>query len=118
MVAYMRIIKLMCGYARMDRIRNKEIRDIVKVAPTKDKKRKIRLRWFGDIKRRSVDASLRRCERINILEGKRGRGRPKKSLDEVIKEDLEVAGLTEDIAHDRRLWWDRTRILDHRELAN
>jgi len=49
------------------------------------------------MKRRSVDAPVRRCEMINIPGGKRGRGRPKKSLDEVIREDLRVVGLTEDL---------------------
>ena len=86
----------MCGYARMDRISNGVIRDLVKVVPIEDKLRGIRLRWFGHVKRRSADAPVRRCERINILRGKRGRGRPKKSLDEVIREDLRVVGLTED----------------------
>jgi len=49
------------------------------------------------VKKRSVDAPARRSERINIPEGKRGRGRPKKSLDEVIREDLKVVALTEDM---------------------
>jgi len=35
--------------------------------------------------------------------GKRGRGRPKKSLEEVVREDLRVVGLMEDMAQDRRL---------------
>ena len=52
-----------------------------------------------------------------IPEGRRGRGRPKKSLDEVVREDLKVVGLTKDLAQDRRLWQDRIRILDLRELA-
>jgi len=55
------------------------------------------------VKKRSVDAPLRRCDRINIPEGKRGRGRPKKNLDEVIRKDLRVVGLTEDLAQDRKL---------------
>ena len=33
---------------------------------------------------------VRRCELIDLPGGKRGRGRPKKSLDEVIREDLKV----------------------------
>jgi len=64
------------------------------------------------VKRRSVDALVRRCERINISEGRRGRGRPKKRLDEVIREDLKVAGLTEDMGQDRKLWHDRTKTID------
>ena len=54
---------------------------------------------------------------INIPDGKRGRGRPKKSLDKVIREDSKVVGLMEDLAQDRRLWRDRIRILDRRESA-
>ena len=34
---------------------------------------------------------------INLPNGKRSRGRPKKSLDEVIREDLKVVGLMEDL---------------------
>jgi len=76
----------------MDRISNKLIRDLVKVAPFEAKMRETRLRLFGHMKRRSVHALVRRCERINILEDKRGRRRPKKSLNEVIREDLKVIG--------------------------
>jgi len=66
MVAEMRMLRWMCGYSRIDRIRNRAIRDSVEVAPIDDKLRESRLRWFGDVKKRSVDAPVRRCERINI----------------------------------------------------
>jgi len=102
-LAEMRMIRWMCGYTRIDRIRNGVIRDFVKVAPIGDKIRETRLRWFGHVKRRGVDAPVRRCERINIPEGRRGRGRPRKSLDEVIREDLKVIGLMEDMVQDRKL---------------
>jgi len=36
----------------------------------------------------------------------------------VIREDLKVAGLTEDVAQDRRLWRDRIKILDLKEVAS
>ena len=76
--------------------------------------RESRLRWFGHVKRRSVAAPVRRCERINPPGGKRGRGRPKKSLKEVVREDMRVVGLTEDMAQDRRLWRDRIKVSDCR----
>jgi len=107
----------MCGFTRLDRISNGVFRDLVKVAPIKDKMRETRLRLFGHMKRKSVDAPVRRCERINVPEGKRGRSRPKKSLDEVIRKDLKVVGLTEDLAQDRKLWRDRIRIIDRGELT-
>jgi len=73
MVAEMRMIRWMCGFTRIDRIRNEVIRDLAKVAPIKDKMRETRLRWFGHVKRMSVDAPVRRSEMINIPGGKRGR---------------------------------------------
>ena len=104
MVADMRMIRWMCGYTKMDRISSGVIRNLVKVAPIKDKLREIRLKWFDHVKRSSEDAPMRRCESINIPRDKREKGRPKKSLDEVIREDLKVVRLTEDIAQDMRLW--------------
>ena len=62
------MIRWICGYMRMDKISNGVIRGLVKVAPIEDKMKETRLRWFGH-----VDAPMRRCERINILEGRRGR---------------------------------------------
>ena len=91
------MIRWMCGYTRMDRISNGVIKNLVKVAPIEDKLREIRLRWVGHVKRRVKDTPVRRCESINIPKGKRGKGRPKKSLDEVIREYLKVVGLTEDM---------------------
>jgi len=87
---------------RIDRIRNEVIRDLVKVTPIEDKIRETRLKWFGHVKR-SVNARVSRCEMINIPEGKRGRGSPNKSLNEVIREDLKVIELTEDMTQDSRL---------------
>ena len=107
----------MCGYTRMDKISNEVIKDLVKVTHIEDKMRESRLRWFSHVKK-SEDALVRRCEKVNIPEGKRKRGRPKKNLDEVIREDLKVGGLTEDMTQDRRLWQDRIKILDHREVTS
>ena len=68
------MIRWMCGYTIVDRISNRVIRDLVKVAFIEDKMVETRLRWFGHVKRSSMDAPVRRSKRINIPEGKRGRG--------------------------------------------
>ena len=94
----MRIIHWICGHRRLDKIRNEVIRSKIRVTSIKDKIREVRLHWFGHISRRHMDAPVRRCERIERLEYKRGRGRPKKSLSEVIKQDLKTLELVEDIA--------------------
>ena len=54
----MRMIWWMSGYTRLDRIKNEVIRDKVKVTPIEDKMREYRLRWFGNVKRRGVDAPV------------------------------------------------------------
>jgi len=93
----------MCGYTRLDRIRNVVIIERVAVAPLEGKLRETRLRWFGHVKRRSVDAPVRRCEAINLLHYRRGRGHPKMSWNEVIRSNIKFLGLMEDIAQDRNM---------------
>ena len=64
----------MCGFTRLDRIRNDVIRGLAEVAPIEEKMRESRLRWFGHVKRRSVAAPVRRWEMIDAPSGKRWRG--------------------------------------------
>ena len=61
----------------MDKVRNKDIRCLVRVAPIEDKMRENCLQWFGYIKRRSRDAPVGMMEKIDITQGKKLRGRPK-----------------------------------------
>ena len=51
---------------------------------------------------------------IECLEYKRSRGRPKKSWNEVIRHDLKILGLVEDMTQDRRLWRSRIKVVDFR----
>ena len=69
----------MCGHTRSDRIRNGVIRGKIGVASIEDKIRETRLRWFGHIRRKSMDAPVRRCENIDRLNCKKSRCRSKKS---------------------------------------
>lgn len=78
----------MCGHIKMDRIKNEVVHDKVSVAPVTEKIREVRLRWFCHMRRRSVDALVRRYERLVVLGLPRGRGRPKKNWAEVIRNDM------------------------------
>ena len=49
-----------------------------------------RLRWFGHVERRPVDAVVRRVDQMEESQVRRGRGRPRKTIRETTKKDLEV----------------------------
>ena len=65
----------MCGKTKMDKVRNKDIRSLIRVAPIKDKMRENRLQWFDHIGRKLMDAPVRRVEKIDIEQGIKLRGR-------------------------------------------
>ena len=50
---------------------------------------------------------------IECLDYRRSRGRPKKSWSEVIRHDLKILGLVEDMAQDKKkLWRARIKVAD------
>ena len=96
------MLRWMCGHSRIDKVRNESIREKLEVASVAEKMRKTRLRWFGHMQRRSVDALVRRCERLVLGGTQRGRGRPKKYWGEMIRHDMAKLNLTEDMTLDRK----------------
>ena len=69
----MRMIHWIYGHTRLNKIRNKAIRGKIRVASIEDKMREARLHWFGHIRRRLMDAPVRRCETIDCLEYRRSK---------------------------------------------
>ena len=65
--------------------------------------RKMRLRWFGHVKRRDENSILRRAMERE-MEGRRPVGRPNKIWSKVVKEDTRKLNITEDMAEDRKQW--------------
>jgi len=68
------MIRWMCEFTRLDKIRNEVIREKVRVAPIEEKLRETRFIWFGQVKRRGVNAPMQRCEAINLIHCRRGGG--------------------------------------------
>ena len=54
MIVETRMIRLMCGYTKLDTIRNVTIREKVGVVPIEDKMRETYPRWFRHVKRLSL----------------------------------------------------------------
>ena len=69
----MRMIRWMCRFTRLDRIRNEVIREKVGIDPIEEKLRETRLTWFGHVKKRGENEPVRRCKIINLLHCRRGR---------------------------------------------
>lgn len=67
------------------------------------KMKKLRLKWFTHVKRRSVDALVRRRERLAMVGIKRGRDNLKKYWWEVIRQDKVHLGFTGNMTLDRRV---------------
>ncbi|XP_070046656.1 uncharacterized protein LOC142169634 [Nicotiana tabacum] len=110
-IAEMRMLRWMCGHTRKDKIRNKVIRDKVGVASVEDKLRELRLRWFGHVRRREIDAMVRRCERLTMAGLRKGWGRPKNYWGEVIRQDMSVLYLTKDSTRDQKVWRLRIKVV-------
>lgn len=68
----------MCGHTMRDKIRNDDIRNKVGVTSMEDKMHEARLRWYVHVKRRGVDAPVRRCERLTMVGLMSDKARPKK----------------------------------------
>ena len=111
-VAEMRMLRWMCGKTRQDRIRNETVREMVGVVPIEEKLRENRLRWFGHVYRRPADAVVRRVDRITLGRKEQGRGRPKLTLDAVVRKDLSILGLSVEAALDRAQWRKRIHVAD------
>ncbi|XP_070013768.1 uncharacterized protein [Nicotiana sylvestris] len=110
-VLEMRMLRWMCGHTRIDKIRNEDLRKKMGVAPVEDKMREARLKWSGYVQRRSLDAPVRRCERLAVVDTRRGRGRPKKYWGEVIGQDMVRLQIFEDMALDRKVWRSSIRVV-------
>ncbi|XP_070050175.1 uncharacterized protein [Nicotiana tomentosiformis] len=109
--AEIRMLRWMCGHTRLDKIRNEDIQKKVSVAPMDDKMREVMLRWFGHVRRRSIDAPVRRCGRLTLAGIMKGRGRPKKYWSEVIRQNMARLQISEDMALDRKVWRSSIRVV-------
>ncbi|VDP34785.1 unnamed protein product [Heligmosomoides polygyrus] len=109
--AEIRMLKWACGWTRRDRVRNEDVRAVMKTAPIQLKMREQRLRWYGHILRRPEDHPTRLALDFEAP-GKRSRGAPRKRWKAVIKRDLAEVGATADDALDRMRWRQIARSAD------
>ena len=97
------MVRWMCGVNLKDRISSEELNKRLGVERVADVVRRGRLRWFGHLERKDSHDWISSCRNI-IIDGKRDRGRSKKTWDECVKQDLRCLNLKKEWAHDKSKW--------------
>ena len=93
--AELKMLRFSLGVTRINKIKNEFIQGTAQVRQIGDKVREARLRWYGYVQR--WDAEYMQSKRMLCLElpGKRRRGRPKTRFMDVVKEDMQVVGVSD-----------------------
>ena len=82
----------MCGFTKLDKIRNERIRRTTKVGEITKKVQERRLKWYGHVMRREEHYVGRRAMGMKV-HGRRKRGRPKRRWLDKVKDDIKEKGL-------------------------
>ena len=99
----MRMLRLMCAIRLQDRIINADLWDRFVIESIGDIIRRSRLRWFGHVEHKPEEDWVKRILTFE-LEGKKLRGRPRKTWMEVIKNDLRSLHANRVDTQNRTLW--------------
>ena len=86
-VAEVKMLRFAMRETRKDKIKNEYIRGTVQAERLRMKMREGRLRWYGHVMRRDQEYVGRRVMEIE-LPGKRKKGKPKRKVLDVVKEDM------------------------------
>ena len=65
--------------------------------PMEERVTKNQLKWFGHGQRRPLESSMRRVDHMFFIPVKMVRGRPRRTLEEVIKRDVMVSNIPENL---------------------
>ena len=71
-----------------------------------------RVMWFGHVERKPIDFVVRRVDQMEDGQITRGRGRPRKTITETIRKDLEINNLDQNMVYDRTLWRNLIHVAD------
>jgi len=90
--AEMRIVRRMCGVKLHDRVPSKELRGRLELEDIISVLQRNRLRLYGHVLRKEDNDWVKKCMECEV-EGSRPRGRPKKTLREIVEKDCRARDL-------------------------
>ena len=93
-----RMLRYMAGVRWQDRVSSEEMAKRCGLKEIQDKMRQRRLQWFGHV-RREEGGVLRVVDKMEV-QGKRKIGRPNKTWNDTVQQDLKVLGVDENMALD------------------
>ena len=90
-IAELRMMRWMCGVSLREKT-NAELRESMGIEKISDVMRRSRLRWMEHVLRKEGNDWVKKSMDM-IVEGSRGRGRPKMTWEKVVERDMKVRGL-------------------------
>ena len=99
----MQMVRWMCNVSLSDRRPSEELRNRLGIESISCVMRQMRLRWFGHIERMDNNNWVGKCRSFEV-DGARGRGRPRKTWEQVIHGNLRKLRLEKGLAQDRNAW--------------
>ena len=98
-----RMLRYMAGVRLQDHVPSSAVAERCGLRQINDVLRIRRLRWYGHVRRREDGEALATI-RDWTVDGRRPRGRPRKSWMDNVKDDMRVLNITDEIARDRERW--------------
>ena len=105
------MVRAMCGRKVVDKMTSEEQMNMLGLKESVDGLAKANgVRWYGHVLRRDEDSVLKIALDLEV-DGKRKRGRPRKTWKKQVEEDVEKVGLKKEDAFDRAKWRDGVRAI-------
>lgn len=97
------MVRWMCGVSLKKGCRSEDLLQRLGVESITSVMRRGRLRWYGHVERKPNTDWTSKCRYVEV-EGKCGKGRPRMTFGARVEQDMNLFGLTKEMAQDRDLW--------------
>ena len=99
----MLMVRWMCGVKAEESPPCEVLRARLGIGSILEVLRQRRLRWFGHVERSTKESWLQKVRKLEIP-GQVKRGRPRKTWEQVLNNDLKVKGIQRELAQNRSGW--------------